>query len=101
MITRELKMTVVCKDCQHQFGAWRDRCPACGTSHEVKQQPAFNAPKVVRERRANECIFCRRRGAKKRCPHCNELIHPGCLGLHTEPCARFQVELANVNVKEG
>jgi hypothetical protein len=94
---RELKMTLICKTCTHQYGAWRPRCPACGTSTPVsQQQPAsFNPPRPTKarsEKSKTECIACRHRGAKERCPHCNELIHTTCLTVHVDDCKQFQVE---------
>lgn len=98
------KMTVKCKDCQHEFGAWRDRCPACGTHNQVPADPVFNAPRVKkekrpRERRPDECIFCWSRVKPKQkasCPSCNELIHKRCLSLHEDPCKMF---VAQINCK--
>jgi predicted ATP-dependent serine protease len=99
---RELTMTVICKTCSNQYGKWRPRCPACG---EPNTQPAtFNAPRVVepsliprsaiiKRQPKRECIACHQGGAKKTCPHCNELVHAACLVLHAEACAEFQVTL--------
>lgn len=102
---REPKMTVVCKACQHQFGAWRKRCPACGTNSDYKEPEAFNKPKLKREkpRKLNECIFCRRRGAKEKCPSCQEPIHKNCKGLHVDPCREFvkEVVMATVELESG
>jgi hypothetical protein len=93
--TRELKMTVVCKSCTHQYGAWRDRCPACGT--DTPRAPVFNAPRVTPARRVTPasgplCIFCQL-GSRKTmatCEHCNEPIHPTCKSLHADSCQQFQ-----------
>jgi hypothetical protein len=96
---RELKMTVVCKACENQYGAWRPRCPTCGTSTPIRvqeeQRKAAAPPRAVRERqrKANDCILCRRRVKNaQRCPHCDEPIHRSCLHLHGADCAKFQVE---------
>jgi hypothetical protein len=89
---RELTMTIICKMCETQFGTWRPRCPTCGTAPPVTL--AQNAPRIVkpRERQANECIFCHRRNAKDRCPHCNEPIHRDCKNSHGPRCEQFQVD---------
>lgn len=100
---RELKVTLICKCCGNQYGKFRHRCPACGTHTPASQLETFNTPRAVqaapakprkaREQKPkkNECILCRRAGAKAQCPHCNERIHPGCLSLHATDCATFQV----------
>lgn len=94
--TKELTMTVICKTCEHQYGAWRSQCPACGTSTPVKARveqfrnaPRVRAPKPARIT-GSACCFCRVRGAKGRCPICNELVHGTCLSLHTPDCEQFQ-----------
>jgi predicted RNA-binding Zn-ribbon protein involved in translation (DUF1610 family) len=93
---RELTLTTICKSCTHQYGLWRPRCPACGTETPVKlQEKAFNPPRVkARAPRTSstQCIFCRLRAAKDKCPHCGELIHRTCRGLHEPDCQQFQVE---------
>lgn len=96
---RELTMTVICKSCQHQYGAWRDRCPACGTKTPVKVQLA--AVRKTRQPRtsASQCVFCRHRGAKQRCPICNEQIHGTCIGLHKPECEQFQREVIMETVR--
>lgn len=97
---RELIMTVICKSCEHQYGAWRPRCPACGTSTPVKvQEEQFKNTARIRQARqprtsTSQCAFCRVRGAKQRCPICNELVHGTCLGLHQPECEQFQREVA-------
>jgi hypothetical protein len=97
---RELTMTVICKSCEHQYGAWRPRCPACGTSTPVKVQleQFHNTPRARKAREArtstSQCVFCRDRGAKQRCPICNERVHGTCLGLHQPECEQFQREVA-------
>ena len=100
---RELKMTVTCKACEHQYGAWRERCPACGTL--TPPPPKAERERTARERNAEtravkqrvrsltECIFCQLRGAKETCPHCDEKIHRTCLRLHVGDCERFQETL--------
>lgn len=108
---RELTMTVVCKSCSHQYGAWRDRCPACGTRTPpppVKVQAEREKRKRQHERRESktQCIACRQRGAKKmRCPFCDERIHHTCLSLHVEECKQFQRDreaaLARLTSKEN
>ena len=89
---RELKVTIICATCQHQYGEWRPRCPTCGTSTPAR---AVNTPRVrAKSRSPHECIFCRLRGARKEtCPHCNEPIHKSCLRLHAPSCKQFQEEL--------
>ena len=65
----ELTMTVICKSCEHQYGAWRPRCPACGTSTHVKAQVEQfkNKARVTKAREprtsTSQCVFCRTRGA--------------------------------------
>lgn len=109
---RPLTMTIVCRDCTNQFGAWRAHCPACGTlapraAREALLQPhddATTPKRVVRAPRVCEtsCTFCFRRGAKDRCPHCNELIHKNCQGLHNAPCLEFQVQrLSAINALDN
>lgn len=94
---KELKVTKLCEVCSNQYGLWRAQCPACGTKN-VQQAAAIGAkPKPtlarkVRDRGPDECIFCYRRKAKEKCPHCDEPIHRVCRGLHEAPCAAFQVE---------
>jgi hypothetical protein len=94
----ELTMTIICRDCEHQYGAWRAHCPACGSeapraAREAMLKPREDAkPKRERAPREDACIFCHRKGAKDRCPHCNERIHHNCQGIHSEPCKQFQVE---------
>lgn len=99
MIARELTMTLMCKMCSNQYGAWRPRCPTCGELTPVTASaaaPRVNRPRLVvsHERKQDECILCRRRKAKDRCPHCNEAIHRNCLGVHKDDCEKFQVERA-------
>lgn len=98
---------IACSACKHQFGRWRMRCPACGTSNDQRQSLAeavdsFMAkdrptdarvkPAVQREkpRRADECIFCRRGKSDTTCPECAEPIHKRCMSIHTPSCAEFQ-----------
>lgn len=96
---RELKMTIICPaPCGEQYGAWRPHCPVCRRAtpkvhFEAAVSPAkvTRAPRQQRERKANECIFCFRRKAKERCPHCGEPIHRVCRGVHEIDCAAFQV----------
>jgi hypothetical protein len=99
---RELTMTVICKTCDNQYGAWRPHCPVCRTATPKKAHEEAT-PRVRREvtRRVKEyvvresktlCVFCRQRGAKQRCTHCNELIHGTCVGLHAPECIKFQQE---------
>lgn len=92
----ELKMTVICKSCEHQYGAWRPRCPACGTSTPIKVQETFNKPRIVKAPRtsSSQCAFCRVRGAKQRCPICNELVHGTCQTLHQPECEQYQRDVA-------
>lgn len=83
--------TTVCRSCSHQYGAFRERCPACGTANE---KPKFNtpresAPRVRRERpeHPTKCVFCQRRGAKsERCSKCSKPVHPSCKPLHESRC---------------
>lgn len=93
---RERKITIECSACAHVFGVWRDRCPACGTEM-TWQEKARYAPPPTPARKQREvkspCIVCRQRGAKKRCPHCDEMVHGVCLALHANDCAEFQVRI--------
>jgi hypothetical protein len=95
----DLKVTKLCEMCQFQYGRWRQQCPGCGHKNEHQPAPVGEKPRPkpvlarkTRDRRADECIFCYRRKARQRCPHCNESIHPVCRGLHEGPCAAFQIE---------
>lgn len=93
----ELKMTVVCKSCDNQYGAWRAQCPACGTrSHYKEPEPERPArvkrSEATRPPREHECILCRRGNSQERCPSCNEEIHTRCLKYHIEPCKQFVAE---------
>lgn len=95
---RELKVTIICATCEHQYGTWRPRCPTCGTTTPASatRDTFNNAPRLrrVKTRSPHECIFCRLRGARKdKCPHCGEPIHRSCLRLHKADCAKFQEEL--------
>lgn len=88
---------VSCKSCTHLYGAFRERCPACGTrkppvSRKVMKQRQ-SAP-LHRRRRArdNDCIFCEKKGATEVCPHCKERIHKTCLTLHGRMCEEFQLK---------
>lgn len=93
-MTSELKMTMICGTCSNQYGLWRPRCPTCGTSTPISKRvepERLNTPRM-HERRADECIFCRRRKARETCPHCNEPIHRDCRGVHVIDCAKFQLE---------
>lgn len=91
---RELKITLICKTCENQYGKWRSHCPVCRTPTPKTEE--FNTPRVVVARKQrdskSQCIFCRHRGAKHECPHCNEKIHRTCLGLHAPECQQFQIE---------
>jgi len=97
---RELVMTVICKTCDHQYGAWRPHCPVCRTStprkiHEeatpqIRRAVTRRVKQLVKRESKTTCIFCRQRGAKQQCAHCNELIHGTCVGLHTPECLEFQ-----------
>jgi hypothetical protein len=91
-------MTVICKSCEHQYGAWHSRCPASGTSTPVKVQ--VEQFKARRPRTStSQCVFCRTRGAKSRCPICNERIHGTCLGLHQAECEQYQRDVALESAK--
>ena len=102
---KELRMTIVCKACNNQFGAWRTHCPACNESVPRSVRDAMlaprpsevgKAPREPKHRRVknvrHQCTFCRRANADERCPHCNEEIHAVCRRLHDVDCALFQVE---------
>lgn len=94
---RPLTMTVVCKSCGHQYGAWRPRCDACGTATPItirEEQAKFKNPPRVRTPKPvkNPCCACRQKGANDTCPTCNEPIHRTCKGLHAADCAAFQAE---------
>lgn len=93
---KEGKMTVICRACQHHYGRWRDHCPTCGTATPPEPRAVVAArrrPRDAHARRSKtECIFCRQRGAKETCPHCNELIHKYCQSLHENACKQFQIE---------
>lgn len=99
---KPLTMTVLCKSCGHQYGAWRPRCEACGTATPPPPK-AFNPPKISKRQVLGEvtktcrtqCTFCRQRGAHERCKHCNELIHRSCFGLHEPECIQFQRDRAS------
>lgn len=100
MAAEELKVTKICEMCGGQYGLWRVRCPACGTANK-HHEAATSAPRPtlsrkVQTRTSDECIFCqtriRRKQRGKKCPHCDEPIHPNCLALHEAPCEAFQVE---------
>lgn len=91
---RELTLTIICTSCEHQYGVWRPRCPACGTDTPVKAQP-INKPRLIRPRTSGtQCAFCRLSGAKSRCAVCNELVHGTCLSLHVPECEQYQREVA-------
>jgi len=104
----ERTMTVECKSCGHEYGAWRSHCPACGQSMTLAQHNKVNkavAPVRVKKakrkdikKHTDECILCRRRAkaGKKNtttCPHCNEPVHKACLEHHRQPCLTFQLEV--------
>lgn len=99
---RELTMTVICASCENQYGAWRPRCPACGTDTPIKVQQLvqkINRPRLVtskpqRERTVHptSCDLCHRRGAKETCDLCGNLVHHNCMGVHKDRCTKFQVE---------
>jgi predicted amidophosphoribosyltransferase len=93
----ELLMTVVCKSCDNQYGAWRAQCPACGTkSHyrapEPEKKPRQKRTEAMKPRREHECILCRRDKSDQRCPSCNEEIHTRCLKYHRADCEKFVAE---------
>ncbi len=105
-----------CPDCKHAFGRWRMRCPACGASNLQRQSlsDAVNSfyakdrptdarvkPKAVREktRAADECIFCRRRGAVALCQTCYEPIHERCMNVHAPGCSQMQRDIATETPK--
>jgi hypothetical protein len=94
----ELKMTVVCRSCDNQYGAWRPHCPACGTKSHYrapepeKKEPRQKRSEAQRPKRDNECILCRRGGSQERCPSCNEEVHTRCLKYHINPCKQFVAE---------
>ncbi len=80
-------------ECGNEYGLWRPRCPACGTTNERQRDAtAPPEPTFVRAERTPKrpCIVCRNGGAKDRCPHCEELIHKNCKGMHVIACAEFQ-----------
>jgi hypothetical protein len=96
---KTLTMTLICKTCGSQYGAWRHQCPTCGTMTPVsrKQDDArikqARAPRRKKETK-DPCILCRKRVKPKKlatCPHCNEKVHKACLPLHVDECAKFQV----------
>jgi hypothetical protein len=98
------KMTVTCRSCDFVFGAWRPRCPTCGTEvpasvrqemlapRQASKEDTPKQPRREREKRPDDCIQCHHRGAKERCTHCAEPIHKACRGLHEANCVKFQVE---------
>lgn len=102
---RDLVLTLICK-CGNQYGKWRPHCPVCReptprkaqdeyettTNPRVRRAVTRKVKELVRRESKTQCIFCRHRGAKQRCPHCNEMIHGTCLGLHVAECQQFQVE---------
>lgn len=116
-MTDELRMTLICPCCSNQYGKWRPQCPACGTPRPEQKTERVEAKdrrlddmRRIKQRRADarekkklakECIVCRRGGAKLKCPHCEEKIHKGCLSLHADDCAAFQVSLKECYKKHG
>lgn len=95
----ELKMTVVCKSCDNQYGAWRTHCPACGTMSDYRapeperaKEPRQKRSEAQRPKREHECILCRRGNSQERCPSCNEEVHTRCLKYHLDPCKLFVAE---------
>jgi hypothetical protein len=107
---QELRLTVICKSCGHQYGSWRPRCTACGTDTPPPPKSFTNPPKITKRQVLGEvarqsksaCIFCRQRKAKDRCPHCNELIHRTCQAMHDPECIKFQQErIAAITRLEG
>jgi len=96
-VMKTLTMTLICKTCGSQYGAWRRQCPTCGSHTPVsvirKEEQRTRAPKRKREVK-DPCILCRKRVKPKKlatCPHCNEKVHKACLPLHVDECAKFQV----------
>ncbi len=90
-----MTMTRKCT-CGNDYGLWRLRCPACGTTNDQWTDANARATTLAfhaRERQVrNECIACHNGGAKETCPHCSEHIHRNCKGMHLEDCRKFQVE---------
>ena len=96
---KELKLTVICRTCQYQYGRWRPRCPTCGEQAPLPPRaPTVERPPRARRGRTHACIVCRRtvKGRKAtpppRCHFCQELIHAACLRMHAASCERFQLE---------
>lgn len=88
-----MKMTVIC-ECGNEYGRWRPRCPACGTSIPVEQIQTIAArinPPRQKKAVKDPCILCHRKKAKIVCPQCGERAHKGCLALHLPICAEFQI----------
>lgn len=94
----ELKMTVVCRSCDNQYGAWRTHCPACGTTSHYKapapekKERHQKRSEAQRPKREHECILCRRGNSSMRCPSCTEEIHDRCLKYHIDDCVKFVLE---------
>lgn len=95
MISKPLTMTIVCRDCEFQYGVWRVECPTCGTLNNRRKAAITVVPKERRvAQRALPCTLCRRtvKDGVNRCPQCNELVHTACLPLHAADCSKFQLE---------
>lgn len=92
--TRRNEQTT-CTCCQHRFGAWRPRCPACGTANDhanAKPVPMQPPPRTPRERKRHptQCVFCQRRGSRDRCAKCKGPVHHTCKRVHEERCTGAQ-----------
>lgn len=105
-----------CRDCGHEYGTFRARCPACGTpgptptrclhgidarfcavcTGTTRAVTQARATRAERRDKPDACILCRRRVKPNKrgttCPHCNEKIHVACLELHRAACLKFQFE---------
>lgn len=94
----ERTMTIECKSCSNEYGAWRSHCPACGTlsdyvpPEEKKEKEKRVKSEATRPPREHECILCRRPKSDTRCPSCNEEIHTRCLKYHKADCDKFVAE---------
>ena len=108
---------VTCRDCRQQYGRWRMRCPSCGTSNDQRvgladavaafhakdnpteariKPPAYVKP-VVKQRAADECIFCRQHVKDgMTCTSCQEPLHRRCVNIHMASCREFVASIPTV-----
>lgn len=87
----ELTITLICKDCSHQYGRWRPRCPACGTPkpvEEIRREVKLTTKQRERKPRMikKPCAMCGLGGAKRLCLVCGASLHRHCLTVHERRC---------------